>query len=138
MVTDTHSSEAQNRTRGSILSSTHSPGAGGVKKRLDQDLDDVFNFAAQEKNAMKSYSRQFSNPGSSVGNLGNSGSSSRGHGMPFSLSADNLERLQAEKDGTGPRRPTSISRSFAQEFHESVLQSTRQKEMLRASSKLSC
>ncbi|XP_052233715.1 genetic suppressor element 1-like isoform X2 [Dreissena polymorpha] len=95
-----------------------------VKRKLESDIDDVFNFSSQDSNGLERvpFVRQLSNgPSSSVVKL------------PHSLSAENLDRRKSEHGLHRHQRPNSLSRNFAQEFHESVLLSTRQKELSRSS-----
>lgn len=96
-----------------------------VKRKFEDEMDDVFSFSAQENKLNKSgLERQ----------LSGTSSSSIGRWTPRN-SVESSEKLKSEGSAIKLQRPNSLSKNFAHKFHESVLQTTRQKEFLRVSSK---
>ena len=99
-----------------------------VKRKFDEDFDDVFSFSAQESKVVKNSSERPS---------GSTSSSSMGKWTPRTSIEAPETKLKFEPSAIKSQRPNTLSKNFAHKFHESVLHSTRQKELLRVTGKWS-
>ena len=92
----------------------------GVKRKLEED---VFSPSQIDSDFLPDRKLNLYHRDASANRIGKSTSSP---------SLDSLERGKGDPSAMNLKRP-NIGKSFVQEFHESVLQTTRQKEMKRLS-----
>lgn len=95
-------------------SETHKPTKESVKRKFEDDFDDVFSFSAQENKTVKLGVDRHS---------GSTSSSSLGKWTPRS-SIESTDKIKFEPSAIRSQRPNTLSKNFAHKFHESVLQST--------------
>ncbi|XP_053402473.1 genetic suppressor element 1-like isoform X2 [Mercenaria mercenaria] len=93
----------------------------GVKRKLE---DDVFSPSQIDSDFLPDRKLNLFHRDTNTNRLGKSTSSP---------SLDSLERSKSDSSAVNLKRPNMFGKSFVQEFHESVLQTTRQKEMKRLS-----
>ncbi|KAL4234326.1 hypothetical protein ACF0H5_005977 [Mactra antiquata] len=95
-------------------------GGGGVKRKLEDDVFSPSQIDSDICSDNKKLNLHYRDMGSSL--PGRSASAT---------SLDSCDKSKYESNSLNLKRPNTVGKSFVQEFHESVLQTTRQKEMKR-------